>query len=306
MAIVRHFLCAGGRIPTPVMLSNTACVHLFVAVWRASTRGNAPVFRQDRQTFLMMSGNLIKLVAEAWDAFERAPGKSRVEPAMPILFFGDHEAYSASPLRVVTVGLNPSLREFPVDAPFARFPACAGSGQVHGQRYLKCLSSYFHIDPYRSWFSSYEAVLDGAEASYYPRKLSTALHTDIASPVATDPTWSKLGDSERDELLSHGIAIWHQLLKLLKPHLVLLSIARKHLSRIEFAALKGNWKTLHAFNSTKSGARRKRPYTVESRWYEIMDNPALFVFGRASQTPFGQLGNEQKRKVGELSRRSIS
>ena len=55
----------------------------------------------------------IPVVKEAWKAFECAAPSSRVCPAMPILFFGDLEAYSTSPFRVVTVGLNPSLQEWP-------------------------------------------------------------------------------------------------------------------------------------------------------------------------------------------------
>ncbi len=55
--------------------------------------------------------------------------------AMPILYFGDLEAYVASPVRIVTVGLNPSQAEFPLGSargesgstedPWQRFPNAA-------------------------------------------------------------------------------------------------------------------------------------------------------------------------------------
>ena len=46
--------------------------------------------------------------ALAWRAFDRAAERPWcVTPAVPILFFGDLDAYRASPLRVLTVGLNP-------------------------------------------------------------------------------------------------------------------------------------------------------------------------------------------------------
>ena len=62
-------------------------------------------------------------VGGAWRAFAQAAAlPSRVSPAIPILFFGDLDAYLASRMRVLTVGLNPSLREFPDGEPFSRFP----------------------------------------------------------------------------------------------------------------------------------------------------------------------------------------
>ena len=58
----------------------------------------------------------------AWRCFERAGSlQCRVSPAAPVLFFGDLGAYSMSPLRMVTVGLNPSRQEFPPQDPFRRF-----------------------------------------------------------------------------------------------------------------------------------------------------------------------------------------
>ena len=46
----------------------------------------------------------------AWHAFDRVADRTcRVTPAMPILFFGDLDAYRTSPLRTLTVALNPSL-----------------------------------------------------------------------------------------------------------------------------------------------------------------------------------------------------
>ena len=145
-------------------------------------------------------------VALAWRAFDRASAlPSRVTPAVPILFFGDLDAYLTSPLRVLTVGLNPSLHEFPADEPFRRFPLAGNSGDGEPGRYLDAMSAYFHTDPYSSWFHAFEQVLNGAGSSYYTGEVaSTALHTDICSPVATDPTWSKLPRVDRAALEGDG------------------------------------------------------------------------------------------------------
>ena len=62
-------------------------------------------------------------VVAAWRSFgAAAPLKSRVSPAIPILFFGDLDACAESLQRVLTVGLNPSRIEFLSGIPFHRFP----------------------------------------------------------------------------------------------------------------------------------------------------------------------------------------
>ena len=220
-------------------------------------------------------------VATAWLAFGRVAAlPSRVSPAVPSLFFGDLPAYRSSPLRVLTGGLNPSLHEFPADAPFRRFPRAAGNTGNDPDRYREALSTYFHTDPYRRWFSAWESLLNGAASSYYAGQPSTALHTDIYSPVATDPTRSRL-DGKAD-----GGPLWHRLLAALRPHVVALSVACRHLSRIEFEALT-DWEIMHRFQPTSSGAPRQRPYEVSTRWYEVGSGRSLFVFGRAANTPVG-------------------
>lgn len=242
-----------------------------------------------------------ELVAAAWRAYDAAARlPSRVSPAAPILFFGDLDAYLTSPLRIVTVGLNPSLMEFPVEDPFSRFPLAEGPEGREPGRYLDALSAYYRTDPYRSWFSAFEPLLNGADASYYDREASTALHTDICSPVATSPTWSGLSDWERSALEAEGGALWHELLEALQPQVVALSIAQRHLERIEFEAAPGGWQPIHVFTRTGSGAERSRPYEVRARWYRLGDAPALFVFGPAAQKPFGLLHDSQKRELGPI------
>ena len=243
-------------------------------------------------------------VAQAWRAFDRAAElSSRVTPAAPVLFFGDVDAYCASPLRVLTVGLNPSLHEFPAGEAFRRFPLLTGgSSDREPGRYLDAMSAYFRTDPYRRWFSALEPLLNGAGASYYAGKASTALHTDICSPVATEPTWadSRLPRAQRAGLETHGGELWHALLEVLCPHVVALSVARDHLKRIRFAPI-AEWQTIHMFKQTSGGDPRKRPYEVRARPYEVGGERSLFVFGQATQTPFGSLAKKQKYEVGAIA-----
>ncbi len=163
-----------------------------------------------------------------------------MSPAVPILFFGDLDAYVNSQPRVLTVGLNPSRNEFPQGDPFQRFPLAEDATAGDQQRYLDALSAYFRTRPYAQWFNSFEPLLNGMGASYYHGRAETVLHTDICSPTATDPTWSQLGEADRRVLVDDGRTLWHELLAALQPNVVLLSVAKSHLEHIWFDAL-GQW-----------------------------------------------------------------
>ena len=237
------------------------------------------------------------LVERAWGSFERAAVlRPRISPAIPILFFGDLDAYRGSLLRVLTVGLNPSLEEFPAGEPFLRFPLAADVAADDAGRYLETLAAYFRTNPYRDWFRHFEPLLNGMRASYYAREAATALHIDICSPVATNPTWSRLAESDRAALEADGGPLWHALLEALEPHLVVLSVARRHLDRIRFDAA-GDWRVMHAFEQTGAGAPRSRPYEIEARWHRVGGGRTLFVFCPAGRTPL-TISNEQKRALG--------
>ncbi|MCY3828466.1 MAG: hypothetical protein OXF89_04975 [Rhodospirillaceae bacterium] len=244
---------------------------------------------------------LAPAVARAWSAFDTAASlSSRVVPGAPILFFGDIEAYLASPLRVLTVGLNPSLHEFPPGEPFRRFPLLASDRDRAPGRYLDAMSAYFRTDPYRSWFNTFEPLLNGAGASYYGASVSIAIHTDICSPVATSPTWSKLDRTDRKALEDDGGRLWHMLLDKLQPQIVMLSVARGYLQRIEFAPM-NEWRPIQIFEKTGDGKPRSQPYKVCARWWQVGGAPSLFVFGPAAQRPFGLLADKQKCEAGRIA-----
>ena len=234
----------------------------------------------------------------AWSAFDArrkallaAGGAAVVDPAVPILYFGDREAYLSSPWRIITVGLNPSRAEFPREDPFKRFPLARGHAES-GDDYLAALDTYFKTDPYKSWFSSYESLLNGLDASYYPGAMSTALQTELCSPVATDPTWTKLNRDTREALISDGVVLWHELVRELRPDVILVSIARAHLERIDFEA----GETFEISRLEEEG--RSRPYVTEGRWLDVDGHRALLVFGQAAHRPFGLVNNMHKLGIG--------
>ncbi len=240
---------------------------------------------------------LLTLVDLAWRQHTAADGQAwLVAPSAPILFFGDLHAYRESPLRVITVALNPSNREFPERDPFSRFKGCAAQGIPAASDYIFALNAYFRAKPYRSWFDFYEQGLNGLGASYYGNAIATALHTDIASCLATNPTWSHLQDEVKERLKPEGVSLWHRLVRYLDPQIILWSTARRWLDPVEFKPL-SDWMPVHSFTTTKAGLPR-RPLIFEARWYRVGLSPMLIGFAPAAQKPFGSLSHNQKREAG--------
>jgi hypothetical protein len=236
------------------------------------------------------------LASEAWNLYRDAQ-KLRyvVQPSVPILYFGDAEAYFRSKHRIITVGLNPSLIEFPADDPYTRFPdAKSLSNLIESfafyDGYLQALNHYFAENPYRSWFATFEAMLEGLDCSYYSRRKNTALHTDLCSPLATNPTWSKLSKGARSDLEQGGIALWHSLVEHLRPHFILISVAKQHLPKIQFPALV-DWRTVYTLP-------RENPYELRHCVVQLEESSANVVFGQAAQKPFGTVSSVDKSKMG--------
>ena len=158
-----------------------------------------------------------------------------VSNSIPILFFGDLEAYLNSPMKIVTVALNPSDKEFSE----TRF-VTSEDVLTNTKSYATTLSSYFSFNPYTRWFNNFEKLLHHLKASYYPKNnrptfpsdpktpiSNVVLHTDICSPIATAKTWSKLQSKTekefREKLQSNGKVIWSELISVLKPDIILVS-----------------------------------------------------------------------------------
>lgn len=236
------------------------------------------------------------LIEEAWYLYKDSEDTPCVlKPSLPILYFGDSERYARSSLKVITVGLNPSWAEFPIGDPFARFRKARHvyPGILNGifyPTYLAALNDYFRCDPYMGWFGTLEPLLEGMGVGYRDGPTNAALHTDLCSPLATAPTWSKL-THERDRLGPAGVRLWLRLVRQLAPDVVLVSVARQHLASLDFQAL-SPWETIHT-------VERANPYRVEAREVEVFPGKrTLIVFGRASQKPFGTVSSLAKREIG--------
>ena len=221
---------------------------------------------------------------------------------IPIYWFGDRKMYANSKVKVVTVGLNPSDKEFrekPGD-PFSthlRFPLY----EQHNPKNLNsALNAYFKTNPYR-WFNAFENVLNGMEVSYYDKGEfpSRALHTDICSPWATDPTWSKLSPEDKKALYTDGHRQWVQLIAELKPDIILSSLSRAYMVQL---GIEGTETEFCRFDVTKDGSRRNAPEIVSMYTY----NGIPVINGRALNIPFGGMSNACKQAVGrEIKKRLL-
>jgi len=234
----------------------------------------------------------------------KSKGAPITQPSIPILFFGNLIKYLESDVKIITVGLNPSHNEFPPASPFSRFLGAEKldlTSKLSEQEvfsYLSALNLYFHFNPYRKWFGSFEPILNGLNASYYPEnETNTVLHTDLCSPFATDITWSKLNVRYRNVLRLPGIRIWHKLVELLEPNLVLISVSERYLRTIKFR--KNKWKTHTTIKNKDNGKPRSKPYTVIKAGMRINDKNGYLVWGKAAQTPFGTLSKNIKKYLGK-------
>jgi len=243
------------------------------------------------------------LIDEAWRLYVETSDPCVVRPSIPILYFGDRERYVASPLKVITVALNPSRHEFPVHDRFQRFRPAAGidPGRLDASgrdAYLAALNAYFRHEPYVSWFGWFEHVLRGAGASYFDGEDSTALHTDLCSPLATDPTWSKL-DAQHDQFVAGGMALWHRLVENLVPDVIVISVARRYPDHIAYTHRDG-WQLLATIPRRDE---TKRPYQAWAQRSRLIGGkPTLLVFGPAAQQPFATLTIESRQSVGRALR----
>jgi hypothetical protein len=224
------------------------------------------------------------------------PQAPLTRPSAPVLFFGDLAAYLSSPLRIITVGVNPSGEEFPADTPWSRFPGAnvePAAAQSEVERYLRALSNYFSHDPYKRWFDrSYEQVLRGLDASYYPGHASVALHTDVCTPLPTSPTWKPLPREQKRRLLTDGVPLWHRLAAELAPHVILASLSAEHFARIDLPAV-SEPVVLYSLE------QKLRPYEVIARRVYLGDTEPLLVWAPASTTPFQPINHGHKRRAGE-------
>ena len=224
------------------------------------------------------------------------------------MFFGKLKEYLKSDFKVVTVGLNPSDQEFlqkdkinPLNPPRFKY-SNTDINNKNIKLYIEALSEYFEINPYNNWFDrNLEKIMNEMGVSFYSNKKfkNRALHTDICSPLATNPTWGNLSEKDKSEFKAHGYKIWLKLIKLLKPNIILISVSEKYLKEYDFI----NPKILR--NKSETTFRKSDVYnkgvnlnTKNIKLYEHKEIKNLKIFkGRNnSGNPFGNISYKRGDK----------
>jgi hypothetical protein len=172
------------------------------------------------------------VILEVWRNFQGFVGeKAIVAPSIPVLWFGDYEAYKCSPRKVLTVSINPSYKEFVADNDRAsvslRFPRAA---RLVGKKWLSstdildyrmALNAYFSEDPYMRFFGQWDKYLKPVDASYYTgTRKNTAIHVDLFAPVATTKTWGNTDSQVKCDLEQSFQGLFCNLIQVLSPDLV--------------------------------------------------------------------------------------
>lgn len=182
-----------------------------------------------------MDQKLADIMDAYWADFsEKRDDTFVVKPSIPIIWFGDMEAYQKSKRKIVTVAINPSNKEFMENDSSTQYSFCRFRGGEKlwekdeltaddKELLYSVLNHYFKDSPYTSWFNAFEKPLNCLDATYYPNKEkeSTAIHIDVKSAIATDPTWGDLPKDEQGRLTN--TILFKQLLEYLKPEVILYS-----------------------------------------------------------------------------------
>lgn len=252
---------------------------------------------------MLVNPQIKALAQKAWDEYtKQSTINAVIKGVCPILYFGDYPAYLESEVKIVTVGLNPSGAEFSIDkgkthSVVHRFTGASDCPPDYAA-YLNSLNEYFEYNPYTSWFSAFEHILKGMGASYYRENGSCrVLHTDICSPLATEPTWSGVSSIEKSTLQKSGIKLWCELMIALKPDIILISVATEYVKSLRLT------KGLKAENISPATGP-KQTVISDIIAFQCKDSTEIIhtssiLIGRTVNKPFGAIGNEDKISLGK-------
>jgi len=239
-----------------------------------------------------------------------------VNPSIPILYFGDLNRYLKSDLKIVTAAINPSDKEFKQKR-FSFIPDNLKENDV--LNVIDSLNKYFDFNPYNKWFDrSTEKIMNQLNTSYYPNKdyRNIALHTDICSPIATDPTWGGLEKKQKNLLKTKGYEIWLDLIKILKPNIILISVAKGYLKSNNFkevSKLKVNSNNVNTFSYNdvlEEFKKEKKSLATKDIYFyqhDEISNCMIYQGRNNTGTPFGMIkykenGNNNLKEIRQVSK----
>lgn len=246
-----------------------------------------------------MDQKLASLMDAYWKDFvEKKDESFVVKPSIPIIWFGDMKAYRKSKRKIVTVAINPSKVEFKEKPKSKQYTFCRfQNGEKLCQKdeltaddkelLYASLNSYFKDNPYKRWFDAFEKPLNCLDATYYSGKEyeSTAIHIDIKSAIASDPTWGSLRKKEKAKL--ENDSLFQELLEYLKPNIILYSKDMNTFKKIFDRDIKEDANDYFKDEKKKKGEKEQTIY-IATHHVTIRDENILIIAGRNMRgTPFG-------------------
>lgn len=257
---------------------------------------------------------LINLAQKCYESFIVAQNDSELRPylikgTLPILYFGDIEPYFKSQYKIITAAINPSCGEFYYDESngqisykrFPQFERIAKANALNNEnilQYLSALNSYFKTgNDYKKWFKTTprENLFTPFGASYYDNAPNRAIHTDILSPFATFPTWSKIPLHIQTQFSNARIRLWNELVEILEPDIIFMSLNKKYISHTDF------YKTFRDYIIYSDKKYRGRePLKIQYGYINLNGKTAhIFNESRTNIVPFNAIGNEQSARLGK-------
>lgn len=253
---------------------------------------------------------ITKLVYDCWAGFQRVKSEPYVvSKAIPILWFGDIDAYMNSDLRIITVCTHPSYYEFAdkttIIGPSMRFPNAV---PLVGKRtlsaadmvtYETALNSYFTnksthgLTYYKKWFNHFEEALNGINASYFSGKYPrTSVHIDYYTPVAVEG-WggkkAKITQSDIKFLCANKGYSFADLLNALDPDVIIACLNEPLVSN--------NFEDVYGFPCTSANVihRFSKSSSVYIRSFELKDKGhtranRVLIWGNNGDVPFARIG----------------
>lgn len=222
---------------------------------------------------MKMDSELNDLIDSYWSDYVKHKDKDYiVKPSIPIVWFGDMEAYKKSKIKVITIAINPSNNEFPNGA----------DGEPSFSRFLKAkelykkdtlsqddkillaqtLNSYFKNEPYMKWFKRFEKPLNVLDVSYKNGE-NIALYIDIYTALATNPTWGSLDEIQQNKIIS--INLFEKLLDYLKPDVMIYSANYEEFKRI-FLEQGQNWQEKeYSYKTDKNKTMKIVVFRIDGR-----------------------------------------
>lgn len=266
---------------------------------------------------------MIHLIPRCWCDFLSLSAMSCViSDAIPILWFGDLEAYSQSPIRIVTVGLNPSNKEFqekdcdPIDLfRFKTAKTLKGKAKLCPKDiaiYRSAMNEYFKDIPYANWFKPHEFALNQLNATYGGKMLdkglhpkNTAIHVDIETAIPTSPTWGGLCPNCQDTIRMKCSGVFTRLLKILQPHVIIIAVNEATVSH-HFLIKRGTFDAglslnLHPAKYANLGNNDPSHSSSYIRTYLLPNNCTLIWTKNMNGMPWGGMKKDEPAKLRTLN-----